>query len=113
MSSKWEPTQDDDDRNPQFQTQSQGLGKKYLSKQIINYHQNGKIPILTQSGGIILKMPRYYKEKIFTKTERQQMALEYEESQNFNFEDYLNHDYSKDVSEIKNKIRRHSKQQKN
>lgn len=110
MQTKWQPTQDDDDRHPQFQRQSKNLGISYLTPQMVNYHITNKLPIITKSGKDILKMPRYYKEKIFSKYERKQMAEEYQEINKLSLLEYSQYDYTKEVQIKLNQIRQHEKQ---
>lgn len=112
MQNGFTPTQDDDDRHPTFQRQSKGLGKEYLTQQMVNYHLTLELPIITQPGGTILKMPRYYKEKIFSKLERKKMAEDYQKANNLDLTQYLNYDYNKEVSQKKDSVRRHEKQQR-
>jgi len=109
MQGKWEPTQDDDDRIPQFQRQSQNIGINYLTKQTKNYYRNRKIPCITQPGGTIIKMPRYYKEKIFTRAERESMAAEWQQHNQTTWEQFLKHDYHLEHESKLNKFRRHEK----
>ncbi len=112
MHDTFTPTQDDDDRYPTFKRQSQGLGKEYLTPQMVNYHLQLELPIITQPGGQILKMPRYFKEKIFSKIERKKMAETYQELNKLDLNQYLDYDYTKEVDQKKDSIRRHNKQQK-
>lgn len=64
-----------DDRTPEFQLVSQYLGINYLSKAIIQYHQNDLTRLYcTHLGGIKFPMPRYYRNKIFTDIQRKHQA---------------------------------------
>lgn len=56
-----------DDRQPEFALMSKGLGKSYLTPQMIRYHLNDPYNKLYCSlpDGIKLSMPRYYKQKIY------------------------------------------------
>lgn len=61
-----------DDRTPQFKLQSTGLGKDYLTKNMINWHLEdieGRM-YCNLPGGIKTSMPRYYKERIYTEEQR-------------------------------------------
>lgn len=109
MQSNWQPTQDDDDRYPQFQRQSKNLGSGYLTPEIKNYYHSNKLPCITQAGGQILKMPRYYKEKIFTKSERQKMAAEWQKHNALTWEQFQQYDYNMELQQKLNKYRQHEK----
>lgn len=51
----------------EFQLQSQGLGKNYLTENILKYHQTTvENAYITLEGGIKMSIPRYYKDKIYT-----------------------------------------------
>lgn len=109
MQGTWQPTQDDDDRHPQFQRQSKNLGRNYLTPEIKNYYRSNKLPCITQPGGTILKMPRYYKEKIFTKSERQKMAQEWQTHNALTWEQFEKYDYDMELQQKLNKYRRYEK----
>lgn len=64
---KKEPT---DDRENEFQLQSKGLGKSYLTDKTIKYYKNQKIPYLVKEDGKKGTMPRYYRDKLYTKQEK-------------------------------------------
>lgn len=66
------PMFEGDDRQKEFSLMSKGIGKKYLTENMINWHKQDIInhAHLTNKGGIIQPMPRYYKDKIYTKEER-------------------------------------------
>lgn len=60
-------------RNQQFQLQSKGLGKNYLTHAMVRWHQ---LDIPTRAycnltDGKKITMPRYYKEKIYSLEERE------------------------------------------
>lgn len=62
-----------DDRQPEFALMSKGLGSSYLSPQVVDYHKNGKFSFLRKEG-FLLSMPRYYRDKIFTPEEREELV---------------------------------------
>lgn len=49
----------------EFSTMSKGLGKQFLTPQMVKYYQNHEIPYIVWKDGQKLTMPRYYKEKIY------------------------------------------------
>lgn len=60
-----------DDRQPEFSLMSKGLGDSYLSDQIVRYHKaNPGIMAVTKLSGHKVPIPRYYRNKIFSESER-------------------------------------------
>ena len=70
-----------DDRVPEFQLMSKGLGECYLTPQMIKYYKDRKLFCIVHENGHILSMPRYYKNKIFTKLELKELFKEWLEIQ--------------------------------
>lgn len=68
----------DDDRQRERLMASNGLGKSYLNEKRKTFYHETQTPYIIGYGGQKISMPRYYKEKIFSKLERQQMAKEFE-----------------------------------
>lgn len=72
------PCHEEDLRNSEFQLMSKGLGENYLTPQMKRWHKNKKV--INERLYIEFKdrhksaMPRYYKEKIYTKLQRQQIG---------------------------------------
>lgn len=68
-------THDRDDRIPEYINYSQGLGKQFLTPLNILYHVvNIDNPTITLETGERIAIPRYYKEKMFTKDQRDYIA---------------------------------------
>ncbi|MEM3753865.1 MAG: hypothetical protein QW778_04680, partial [Candidatus Micrarchaeaceae archaeon] len=65
-----------DDRVPEFAMMSKRLGKSYLDKDVTSYHRKGNVMFLRNPDGFTISMPRYYKEKLWTKQERRKLALD-------------------------------------
>lgn len=65
-----------DDRVPEFQLMSKGLGMAYLQSDSIQWHRKHLLDrmYLNIDGGKKIAMPRYYKEKIYSKLERQHIG---------------------------------------
>lgn len=66
------PQHRNDDRIPEFSLMSKGLGQAYLSDNMIRWHHddiNNRM-YCNIEGGKKIAMPRYYKQKIYTETER-------------------------------------------
>jgi len=79
-----------DDRTKEFSSMSKLLGANYLTDSIIKYHKEGKIGFLTEKGGAILSLPRYYKNKLFSKLERQEIAAEMQQIASYKFDKLFN-----------------------
>lgn len=77
------PVHKNDDRIPEFSLMSKGLGVNYLTPQIVNFHtESVEENSYVVNDGKKLSMPRYYKEKIYTPEQREQLAYKaYSEAQ--------------------------------
>lgn len=69
---------DRDDRVPEFSLMSKGLGKSYLTDDVLRWHKNDierrVYCVVPSSGGQKVSMPRYYKDKIYSEAERERIA---------------------------------------
>jgi len=76
-----------DDRKPESSHMSKGIGKDYITKQIIQWHKADLLNryYVPNAGGVQTTMPRYYADKIYTLAEKIQIAeyLERKQSENF------------------------------
>lgn len=64
------PLHDRDDRKKEFSTMSKGIGETFVNPNMIKYYKdNIQRLFVTRKDGIRVAMPRYYREKIFTKEE--------------------------------------------
>jgi hypothetical protein len=70
------PLHANDDRLPEFSLMSKGLGANYMTDQMVKWHKNDLIERmhLVLKDGRKIAMPRYYKDKIYTDTERERIA---------------------------------------
>ena len=69
------PTHKNDDRIPEFSLMSKKLGLNYLSEKIINYHRADiERNFITLEDGKKISLPRYFREKIWSETERRTQA---------------------------------------
>lgn len=67
------PVHRNDDRQKEFSLMSKGLGKNYLTKQMVKYHKDDiSRNYVVKEDGLKVPMPRYYKEKIFDEDERKE-----------------------------------------
>ena len=78
-----------DDRIPEFQLMSKGLGESYLTDRMIKYYRDRKLFAIVHEDGHILSMPRYYKQKIFNKIELKQIYKEWLDIQTMKTPDLL------------------------
>lgn len=66
------------DKVREFSRQSKGIGKNYLTPEIVKYHRdNLEIGYVQMPGGTKVGIPRYYKDKMFTEKdfiEREKIA---------------------------------------
>lgn len=66
---------ENDDRVPEFQRMSKGLGISYMTKDIIAWYKADLSRLyVTLPGGSKWPMPRYFRDKIFTDDERKVIA---------------------------------------
>lgn len=67
----WKKKHSRDDRIPEFSLMSKGIGQNYLSSEVKSYHR-GHIDKLfvTKLSGHRVPMPRYYRNRIWTDSER-------------------------------------------
>lgn len=70
------PQHRNDDRLQEFSLMSKGLGASYLTPKTERYHNADLFNrvCLTIAGGKKIAMPRYYKDKLYTESQRQQIA---------------------------------------
>ena len=60
-----------DDREKEFSVMSKGLGKSYLSPEMVKYHKEDITRnYVTLKGGAKIALPRYYRDRIYNETEK-------------------------------------------
>ena len=109
MDSSWSPTQDDDDRHPQFSRKSQKLGANFLTPETINYYNQRELPAIILPGGTFVSMPRYYKNKIFTKVELRKMAKDFQTHNELTWEEFEKYDFNMEIQKLNNEYRKDEK----
>ncbi len=97
-----------DERSPEFSLMSKKMGLNYLTPKMIKYYHSRQLSAIVKEGGTIMSMPRYYKEKIFTKEELRKINKEYELINKLNFLELDNH-YTEEYEKRKSIIRQHLK----
>lgn len=98
------PVHQRDDRVPEFQLMSKGLGASYLTKQMIRWHkddlyQRMYVPLLD---GKKIAMPRYYKEKIYSKLQRQLIG----NHMRLTMDDKFNLDTMQEIAKVEHGMRK-------
>lgn len=71
---RFEPTHETDDREPVFSLMSKGMGLQYLTEEMRDFIKSGKMGYITLNGGLKASMPKYYKDKLFTQSQRKDLA---------------------------------------
>jgi len=66
------PLHKNDDRLPEFQLMSKGLGKNYLTENMVTWHKADLLNrmYLPLKDGKKAALPRYYKDKIYSESEK-------------------------------------------
>lgn len=107
-----------DDRKPHYSAMSKGIGSNYLTPAIKKYHKQNAIGYLTGPGGYLQRIPRYYKEKLFTPDElseklawKKQVNLDAQEYAEFNIEKWFK-SVEAEVSWKKTEIQKFEQKQK-
>ncbi len=102
----------EDDRNKEFSLMSKQMGSNYLSPQMIKYHKERLVSFVTLPGGVPTVLPRYFRDKIFNKQERQIMNESAEMARNIDFKKLFNNSFSYEIQWKKQQINHAEKQQK-
>jgi len=70
------PQHKNDDRQPEFQLMSKGLGKNYLTENMKKWHHDDleNRMYIPMKEGKKIAMPRYYKDKIYSKSEKNRIS---------------------------------------
>lgn len=70
------PLHRNDDRQPEFSLMSKGIGKQYLTDEMVAWHKADLLNrmYVNVGGGKKAAMPRYYKQKIYTDAERSEIS---------------------------------------
>lgn len=58
-----------------FSLISRGLGIDYLTKSVVSYHHKTLVPYALKPGGYRIGLPRYYKDKLFSREEKNVMKF--------------------------------------
>jgi hypothetical protein len=99
-----------DSRQKEFSLMSKKMGLNYLTPQMRQYYKSRNIGAIVTDNGQILSMPRYFKDKIFTKEEKQKINDEWQAIRNLDFNGYTDHTH--EVEHKKQIIKQHDKEVK-
>jgi len=70
---RFTPLHSNDDRIPEFALMSKRMGANYLSRDVVDFHKrNLDKAFITLEDGVRIPIPRYYKDKMFDESEREQ-----------------------------------------
>lgn len=109
---RWQPQHELDDRNPEFSVMSKNLGKTYITPKMEKFHKSRLASYATLPGGQKTSLPRYYRDKIFTKEERQIMNEDAILQRDKQFEKLFNNDFKHEVQWKKQVIKLDEKKQR-
>lgn len=108
MKGAWQPMDEFDDRAPEFSCMSKNLGLSYLDEKTWDYHLDRMINYVRMPNGTLSALPRYYRDRIFSKEERKELNEEAKMIRDTNWTEWCNHIANE--PRIKNDaIRRHQK----
>lgn len=105
----WEPQEDFDDRIPEFSMMSKKLGSQYLTEQIYEMHLDRMETSVIHPAGFRMPLPRYYREKIFSREERKELEEIRILMNRMNWQEFANYDFGNQVQYKNEKIRKHQK----
>jgi hypothetical protein len=99
-----------DSRLKEFSLMSKKMGLNYLTPQMRQYYKSRKIAAIIGDNGNIKSMPRYFKDKIFTKQEKHEINEEWKAIRELDFNGYIDH--TDEVEHKKQIIKQHQKEQR-
>lgn len=70
MKGRWQPMDELDDRLPEFSLMSKNIGLNHLTPQMVRYYKDNMVDFVTLDGGALQPLPRYYKDRVFSKEDR-------------------------------------------
>ncbi len=109
MKGRHEPLTDCDDRAPPFSLMSKKMGLNYLTPQMVQHHVEKLISHVTLPGGTFTSLPRYFRDKIFSREEKKLLNKEAQINREFSFEKLFNNDYYDELIWKKDQIRKQEK----
>lgn len=95
----FKPLDDSDDRQPNIQMQSQGLGINYIDR-MEEFHQDRLDSTVTHPNGYLMAMPRYYRDRIFSDEQKYELNRIAALVNEISWDDFANIDYKKQIEKI-------------
>lgn len=95
-----------DDRIPEFSNMSKGLGKNFITPQMVGHLKQNLNPYLIREEGMKMPIPRYYRDKIFTETEKSIIASK---ARNYIEENPQFKDFKQEFEVVKNAFKQREK----
>ncbi len=115
------PKHNNDDRLKEFSLMSKRMGENYLTEQMIAYHKAdlaNRVNITIEDGKKIV-LPRYYRDKIYTREEKLHIALYHEQKELAEIQEHQDKLYTDPTylstynkQELKKELISHNKQRK-
>jgi hypothetical protein len=112
MKGRHEPKTDCDDRSPQFSLMSKKMGLSHLTPEMVKYYTENLISHVTLSGGTLTSLPRYFRDKIFSKEEKKLINAETQLFRETNFKKLFNDCFKQELTWKKDQTRKDEKLQR-
>ena len=109
MKGRHEPLTDCDDRVPPFSLMSKKMGLNHLTPQMVKHYTEKMISHVTLPSGALTALPRYFRDKIFSKQEKKLLAAEAKLFREYNFQKLFDDSFKKELDWKKAEIRKHNK----
>lgn len=90
ISKPWQPAHRNDDRTPVFSLMSKGLGECYLTANMIFWHKRNTVMAIrcyVTVDGKQIKMPRYYRDRLYSKDEKKAIAAQVKKDYAFDWDE--------------------------
>ncbi len=100
------------DAQPQFSNMSKELGLNYLTPQTVKYHIDTLSTLVNVGSGQKMSLPKYYRDKIFSRSELRIIYETIQASAEADFEKYFKNDYNKYETWKTNELRKDKQQAK-
>jgi hypothetical protein len=96
----------EDDRQPHFSMMSKKLGLSFITPAMYNYLIKTMTGCVVEEGGKIQSLPRYFKDKIFSRRERKLIAAEYQRIRELSYGELTGR---QELDNVKNQLRKYDK----
>lgn len=96
----------EDTRVPEYASMSKNLGANYLTEAMRKYHKDKLISYATLPGGEKTSLPRYYRDKLFTREERNIISEDAILQRDKEFTEKFNDSFKQELTWKKDQIRK-------